>query len=136
MYEVFEHTADLGIRVRAHDLNTLFAEAGRALFSVIVENLEDVRPTDTVHVELKGQETDFLLLDWLCELLFTFESRRLLLTRFSVTVGDRGLTGTATGERLDHSRHRLEHEVKAVTYHGLRVERSEEGWLAEVILDI
>src|SRR5689334_13740816 len=31
MYETFEHTADLGLRIRAPDLDTLFAEAGRAL---------------------------------------------------------------------------------------------------------
>jgi SHS2 domain-containing protein len=136
MYEIFEHTADVGIRVRAHDLNTLFAEAGRALFSVIVENLEEVRAQDTVAMEIRGQKTDFLLLDWLCELLFAFESRGLLLARFSVNVDDQGLTGTAEGEPLDRSRHHLEHEVKAVTYHGLRVERTDEGWLAEVILDI
>ncbi len=44
MYEIFEHTADLGLRVRAPDLETLFVEAARALFSVIVANLDDVRP--------------------------------------------------------------------------------------------
>lgn len=136
MFELFEHTADLGIRVRADNLSTLFSEAGRALFSVIVENLEDVRATDKIPIKIQGQETDFLLLDWLCELLFAFESRGLLLIRFSVNIDDRGLTGTAEGERFDPTRHRLEHEVKAVTYHGLLVERTDNGWRAEVILDI
>ena len=45
MYETFEHTADLGLRIRAPDLNTLFAEAGLAIFSALVENLDAVRPT-------------------------------------------------------------------------------------------
>ena len=44
MYEVFEHTADVGLRARAGDLNGLFAEAGRGLFSLLVENLDVVRP--------------------------------------------------------------------------------------------
>ncbi len=47
-----------------------------------------------------------------------------------------GLTGVAWGEPLDHTRHELAHEVKAITYHGLRVERTADGWLAEVIVDI
>jgi SHS2 domain-containing protein len=46
------------------------------------------------------------------------------------------LDGTAWGEPLDSSRHILSHEVKAITYHGLRVEQQAEGWLAEVIVDI
>jgi SHS2 domain-containing protein len=29
-----------------------------------------------------------------------------------------------------------EHEVKAITYHGLRVENVGDGWAAEVIVDI
>ena len=38
MYEIFEHTADLGIRVRGGSLNELFADAARGLFSVMVAN--------------------------------------------------------------------------------------------------
>lgn len=136
MYEIFEHTADLGIRVRAGDLDSLFSEAGRALFAVIVHNLDDVRAVETVEFGLKGQDADFLLLDWLCELLFTFELRRLLLSEFSVKINDQGLTARAQGEPLDHARHRLEHEVKAITYHDLQVEQTDHGWRAEVILDV
>ncbi len=136
MYEILEHTADLGIRVQADDLNSLFAEAGRALFSVIVRNLEDVRATDTLEFAIQEKETDFLLLDWLGELLFTFESRGLLLSNFSVTIDENGLAARAQGEPIDGTRHQLEHEVKAITYHGLRVEPTDNGWMAEVILDI
>ena len=36
----------------------------------------------------------------------------------------------------DQARHALAHEVKAITYHRLKVERTADGWLAEVIVDI
>jgi SHS2 domain-containing protein len=136
MYEVFEHTADLGIRVRAADLSTLFADAGRGLLAVIIGNAEAVQPAQEVAIRLEGRRTDFLLLDWLTELLYRFDTERLLLRDFDVRIGDHGLEATARGERLDPTRHHLEHEVKAVTYHGLKVERDDRGWLAEVILDI
>lgn len=136
MYEIFEHTADVGIRIQADDLNSLFAEAGSALFCVIVHNLDEVQTTTTVPFEIPGKQADFLLLDWLTELLFTFESRRLLLHEFTVCLEDDGLTASACGEPYDEVRHQLEHEVKAITYHGLRVEQADGGWIAEVILDI
>jgi SHS2 domain-containing protein len=136
MYETFEHTADLGLRVRAADLDTLFAEAARALFSVIIEDLDTVRPAQRHDVRLAGEEREYLLFDWLRELLYQFDVRHLLFGRFEVHVGPSGLSGSAWGEPLDRARHVLDHEVKAITYHGLRVEQTPDGWLAEVIVDI
>ena len=96
MYEIFEHTADLGLRVRAESLEQLFVDAARGLFSMVVADLETVRAT---------------------------EERQWTLA-------------TALGESVDPARHALEHEVKAITYHALRVERLGDEWLAEVIVDI
>jgi SHS2 domain-containing protein len=136
MYETFEHTADLGLRVRAPALNTLFVEAAQALFSAIVADPGTVRPLQQVDVRLTGDDREFLLFDWLKELLYHFDTEHLLFGRFEVHLDENGLSGAAWGEPLDRSRHELEHEVKAITYHGLRVEPAEGGWLAEVIVDI
>jgi SHS2 domain-containing protein len=136
MYETFDHTADLGLRIRAADLNTLFAEAGRALFSTLVENPDTIAPIQRLDVTIAGKDREYLLFDWLKELLYRFEVEHLLLTRFSVNVGADGLQGSAWGEPFDPERHELAHEVKAITYHGLRVEQTPSGWLAEVIVDI
>lgn len=136
MYETFEHTADLGLRIRAGDLDTLFGEAGEALFSVIVEDLGTVRPERKLELQLAGDEREFLLFDWLKEILYHWDAEHLLLGRFAVRVTPTGLTATAWGEPLDRDRHVLSHEVKAITYHGLHVEPTADGWLAEVIVDI
>lgn len=136
MYEVFDHTADLGLRIRAADLNSLFAESGRAFFSLIVSNLDDVRPQQQVAFQVRAAELDYLWLDWLNELLFIYESERLVLSDFEVRVDRRGLDAVVRGEKVDMQRHQLDHEVKAITYHDLRVEQTADGWEAEVIVDI
>jgi SHS2 domain-containing protein len=136
MYETFEHTADLGLRVVAPDLDTLFAEAGQALFAAIVEDLGAVRPRQRFDFQIAGDEREYLLFDWLRELLFRWDTEHLLLARFECQVTEAGLTATAWGEPLDRTRHALSHEVKAITYHGLKVEPAADGWLAEVIVDI
>jgi SHS2 domain-containing protein len=136
MYETFDHTADLGLRVRAPDRDALFAEAAEALFSVIVEDLSTVRPERALDVRLPGDEPEFLLFDWLKALLYRFDAEHLLFSRFEARVTPAGLEGRAWGEPLDRSRHELSHEVKAITYHGLRVEQTADGWEAEVIVDI
>ena len=136
MYEFFEHTADLGLRIRAPKLETLFAEAGEALFTAIVEDLRTVEPRQQIEVRLAADDRDYLLFDWLKELLYHFDAEHLLLSRFDVRLTEVGLHGKAWGEPLDLSRHALAHEVKAITYHGLRLEQTPDGWLAEVIVDI
>ena len=137
MYETFEHTADLGLRIRASDLNTLFADAARGLFSMIVPDINSVRVQSVVSFELDAEDLDLLLFDWLSELLYTYETRHLLFSEFDIEIVDSRLKATARGEPIDSARRELDHEVKAITYHGLKLEREPDGqWLAEVIVDI
>jgi SHS2 domain-containing protein len=136
MCEYFEHTADLGIRVRANELKPLFEEAATALFGAIVDDLGSVRPEREFNFDIAGVERDYLLFDWLKELLYLFDAEHVLLSKFQVDVNDNGLKAKAWGEPIDTARHVLSHEVKAITYHELRVEREGDGWLAEVIVDI
>jgi SHS2 domain-containing protein len=136
MHETFEHTADLGLRIRAPDLDTLFGEAAQALFAAIVENLDAVEARQHIDVQLTGTDRSYLFFDWLNELLFQFDTAHLVFGQFEVHIRDGQLQGKALGEPLDRSRHLLSHEVKAITYHGLRVEQTPDGWLAEVIVDI
>jgi SHS2 domain-containing protein len=140
MYETFEHTADVGLRARSADLNTLFEEAARAMFSVMASNLVAVQPLEELSIRLQPDDIEALLRNWLGELLYIFHVRKLLLSEFSVSIddnlGDCGLSATARGEPLDAVRHKADVEVKAVTWHGLKVERTADGWLSEVIVDI
>ena len=136
MYETFEHTADLGFTVRAPDLSTLFSEAGRAFLSLLVEEPQTVRAEVEVSIAVDGAESDYLLFDWLHELLIRFEQDQLLLVEFDIDVGSQGMQAVARGERLDSRRHELAHEVKAITYHQLEVRQTESGWQARVIVDV
>ena len=136
MHETFDHTADLGLRIRAADLDLLFVEAAQALFGAIVEDLATVRPVRQIDVQLQSDEIEYLLFDWLRELLYHFDAEHFLFGKFEAHVTEGVLTARAWGEPLDRSRHNMEHEVKAITYHGLRVETVGNEWEAEVIVDI
>lgn len=137
MFELFDHTADLGLRVKANSLEALFAEAGRGLLTMLVANPAAVQPVQTKTIELSAEEPSYLLFDWLTELLFAFESAKLLLAEFDIQIASGQLTATCRGEPMDPSRHEMDHEVKAITYHGLQVAQQADGtWSAEVIVDI
>lgn len=136
MYEFFEHTADVGLRAQAPSFDELLVEAARGLFATIIDHPKAVTAREHVDVRVQGSDRAYLLVDWLAELLHLFQSRGLVLGEFVVHCDESGLRAKVGGEPLDPDRHGSAHEVKAVTYHRLRVERSESGWLAEVILDL
>ncbi len=136
MHELFEHTADLGLRATASDLNSLFAEMAACLVSAMIEDPACVRLTQSATIEIAGTDREFLLFDWLKEILLRFETDRMLFADFVVNVTETGLRATARGEVYDPDRHTFAHEVKAITYHELKIEQSPNQWLAEVIVDI
>lgn len=135
MFEHFPHTADLGLRVQAPDLPTLFVEAARGLTAMVVPDLTSIKLAESRSFEVPGKENDLLLFDWLNELLFVIDTEHIVFAEFTVTLTPEGLTAEARGEQL-HAGHRTEHEVKAITYHGLTLRQSPAGWMAEVIVDI
>ncbi|WP_350191760.1 archease [Gimesia sp.] len=87
-------------------------------------------------LSVSGTELDYLLFDWLDELLFRFETSQLLFCEFDVQFHYEGITVSAQGETFQADRHRLAHEVKAITYHQLSVQQTAEGWQARFIIDI
>jgi len=142
MFEFFEHTADVGFRVQGATREIALAEAGRALSSLIVENLDEVRPDDSVRIELPEpmatpDALDYLLFDWLSALLAEFESTGRVFSRFDVRETATGIVADCRGEPLDPARHRLGHEVKAITYHQLEFgPLPAGGWGGQVIVDL
>ncbi len=136
MYEIVEHTADLGVHVAAATLAEAFVDAGLGLFAVIAGDVGQIRVTDELTITVVGDDPAWLLFDWLRELLAAFDPGRMLLVEFSVELDAAGLRGTARGERFDPSRHTLAHEVKAITQHAFDLRPTSAGWEATYILDI
>jgi SHS2 domain-containing protein len=136
--ETFDHTADVGMRIRGDDLDDLFRTAAEGVIDYIVVNRDAVRVEALESITLDAESTLDLLVAWLNELIFRTETQRRLYSRFDVHVAADGLSLSAEigGESIDTDRHVLDHEVKAVTQHGMSLTREGEGWLAELILDI
>jgi SHS2 domain-containing protein len=138
--ETFDHTADVGFRIEADDLDDLFRTAAGGLLDYIVTNRDAVRPIERQEFELAADSPGDLLIAWLNELIFRVETQHRLFAAFEVSVrGDASgcrLRAVVAGEPIDRARHVLDHEVKAVTRHGATLEQRDGRWHATVILDI
>jgi len=134
VFEILEHPADIGFRAYGRTLPELFETAAIAMLSIACE-LEDIEPKNEYTLEAEGADYESLLVNWLSEVLFFFDGRRIALRKFQVLeLEPDHLRAVARGE--PRARHRAKLIVKAVTWHQLKVARYHDGWLAEVYLDI
>lgn len=135
-YRLVDHTADIGIRVRAESREEMFAVAACAMFDLMVD-LSKVRPIKTTRISLKDNSLEGLLVTWLNELIFRADVSGMFFSRFQVhTVTDKSVEATVKGEPYDEKVHSTREIVKAATYHQLEVTHSSRGWVAQVIFDV
>jgi SHS2 domain-containing protein len=138
-WAVVEHTADVGIEVRAATLEALFVDAAAGFCDAITEAAR-LGADEERAFQLEAAGLDLLLVAWLDELLFRFDTTGVLYPRGEASVEGNGeswsLRAHVRGERFDAARHPLKVQVKAITYHGLEVARDAQGWRARVIFDI
>lgn len=135
-WEHFPHGADIGIRGRGATMAEAFAQAARALTSVVTD-LGLVRPQSTVHIRCSAPDRDLLLYEWLNALVYDMDTRQMLFSRFGVRIEGDVLEADATGEPVDIARHAPAVEVKGATMTELAVRQDADGrWLAQCVLDV
>ncbi len=135
-FELLEHPADIGFRVRAATLPELFQNSARALVSLI---LDPSRIESRQELSLIADAADYesLLVNWLNEVLYFTDSKRLALDDFKVTkLDETRIECVARGEPRDPVKHPAKLIVKAVTYHQLKIARAPGGWSADVFVDV
>jgi len=135
-YEVFDHTADIGLHVYGQTLPELFINAAAGMESLLVAPTQvEARVSRTVSVD--GHDLVALLISWLNELIFLFDTEYLLCNQFVITdFTGTHLQATVSGEPYASQRHDLSSAIKAATWHEASVEPGTEGYKARIIFDI
>jgi len=135
-YELLDHTADIGIVASGRDLPEAFGNAAYAMFDILTDT-DKIREMDRFDLRVSASNIEELLVTWLDELLYRYETERLICKRFVIDdMDDVSLRATVFGEKLDPARHEVKLEIKSVTYHQLKVEKTDDGWRAQVIFDV
>jgi SHS2 domain-containing protein len=136
-YEFFDHTADIGANIYGATLEELFCNAAKALYEAMgkLQKTDDRREKT---VELRAESLEDLLHDWLVELLYEVETKHVLYDEFEIVkLTPPSLAAKLRGNSINFARSQTNQEIKAVTYHQLRVEALPDGtWRATVILDV
>ncbi len=135
-FELFDHTADIGIRVRAATLPDLIAPTTEALYAVMGD-LITCDNTTPVSISSGGPDQPVMLRDYLAEVLTLFDRDRRRVTTVNVAVfDDTGLKVEVQTAPIDAERSVYHREVKAITYHELDIRSIAGGYEATLIVDI
>ncbi len=135
-YKILNHTADIGVVVYGKDLKALFENAGHAFFHLLTD-LRKVKPRVEKRIEVGAESLERMMVDWLSELLYLHDVEHLLFRTFKVeSVGKGGLKARVVGEPFREEDHVIKTEIKAVTYHQIRVGKEDGGWKARIIFDL
>jgi SHS2 domain-containing protein len=135
-FEILDHTADIGIIAYGADVEELFSNAALALFSLITE-LESIEEKLHHNLKVSSEDRDSLLVEWLNELIYFFDTKHILFKRFDIeSLTHNELQATCHGEGFDPMKHKIKRGVKAATYHMLKLDKNSDGYKAQVILDI
>jgi SHS2 domain-containing protein len=144
-FKILDVSGDVGLEAYGATVTEAFVNAAAGMYSLIT-NLEEVRERKTFVVIAENPSLDGLLVSWLNELIFHFDTygligKRITVDEFtpSIMTGNGEccrIRATVYGEEFDPGRHESKLLIKAATYHRLRVEEKEDHWEIDVIFDI
>jgi len=135
-YDVFDHTADLGVRIFGKSIKDLLENAGFAIYDLLTD-LEKVNERDTIQLAIEGDGLADLMINWLREILYLWNGREKLIRSFEIQeIENNHIRARLKGETYDPDRHVIKMEIKAVTYHQAKVGRSRKGWWARIVFDV
>jgi SHS2 domain-containing protein len=135
-YDLLDHTADIGVKAYGETLNEAFENAAKAMFDIITDESE-IEFVGQYSIELRADDLEQLLVDWLDELLFLHSAKNLVFSHFKVNINkkEKKLIANIFGEKFDLSKHKIGTEIKAITYHMLEV-RKKKPYHVQILFDI
>ena len=84
-FEIIDHTADLGIKAYGKTLEETFSTAARVMFNLIAKD-DNIEEKETREIEIEEEDETFLFKKWLEELLFVFDTEKLVFSRFDIKI--------------------------------------------------
>jgi len=135
-FEIINHTADIGIVVYGANIKQLFANAALGLFNLMAD-LENLKEDVKREIELSAEDVEVLLVEWLNELIYISEVEHIIFKRFEINeFSNNQLRAMCFGEKINAGQHRLKREIKAATYHMLRLNKEDGNYKVQIIFDI
>ena len=130
-YEEVEHTADWSLRVWAPDFAGLLEQGARGMYHLLgIQQAQG--PQTSRKLELQAPDAETLMVDFLSELLYVAEEEGLAFRHFLLRVTETRLEAELQGSPIESQTK----EIKAVTYHRMKIQQGDEQLTTEIVFDV
>lgn len=134
--ETFDHTADVGLAAQADTLPELFQALAEGLADVVCPRT-NVQPQTETMIEVAAEDLEALAVDFLWKVMDTIQVDHRMVAAAEVReIDNTHIKAVLMCEDFDPARHEVLTEIKAVTYHELKIVREGSRWTGRVILDL
>ena len=136
MFQLLEHTSDIGILARGTTREEALIAASQGLSNILVDPAP-FRPLEERYFRATGRDESAQIINWLNEIIFFFDTDGIVFVDFQIdTWTETEIVGRARGERFDIDRHEFRTAVKAATYHQFESHPTTDGWEMRVFVDV
>lgn len=135
-YRLNKHQSEIAVRVIGNSQADLFVNSAFALFDVMAD-IQAIESKERLPLEVEGTDRDDLMVNWVRELLYLYQSSGYLLREFQVhEVKDTIVRAEVCGEKIDPDRHEIKQEIASIAFHKSRMEKTGNQWTAHLIFEI
>lgn len=134
-FKVIDFYGDAGLEIWGSSMKKLFENASKGLYKLITPS--NIKPVTEIEITLTASDKETLLLKWLNELIFLFDAKGFVGSKFVFKqLDENNLIATVCGDYFDNKKHKKGLLIKAATYHNMLFDINKDGLYAKVIFDI
>ena len=140
-YKILEDVAiaDIAIEAYGKNLNELFENSALAIFEESA-NLKNIKEKEKRSIKINAKNIEDLLYDFLSEILFLKDTYSIIFKKSKIKIQKKGkkyhLNAELYGEKIDRERHELGNDIKAITLHMFKIEKTKKGYKGMIVVDV
>jgi SHS2 domain-containing protein len=143
-YRYLEHSTDAIVQAHGSSLEELFENSAMGLVNIMFD-IDKVENRQSETIVASDENLENLLFDWLEKVLLKIFIEQIVLSRFSIRVFEKHtnleekryfLEAQVGGEKVNYDKHNYKIEIKAITYHELKIQRTDTSYVATFLVDL
>lgn len=143
-YRYLEHSTDAIVQAHGSSLEELFENSAMGLVNIMFD-IDKVENRQSETIIASDENLENLLFDWLEKVLLKILIEQIVLSRFSIEISEKYtnlaekkylLKARAGGEKVSYGKHNYKIEIKAITYHELKIQRIDSSYVATFLVDL
>ena len=130
-------SADFVFEAYGKTLTELFSNCAYACFFAMTDP-EKVEKTKKIDLSISGTNPEELLYNFMAELIYLKDVEKMFFSGFEIMIANdsKSLEASIFGEAINYDKHEIRTDVKAATFHDLKIISDGSDFRTRMVLDL